>query len=128
LRVFVQDLGICRLILSEIRPDADLYDEHIRALNRRYTNIALDVLRQGIADGELRADTSPQVVRDLIFGGIEHALWRYLSTGVDVDIDELGEQLADALFRGIAAPVDAAVAERLERAVANLERATGLQT
>lgn len=127
LQVYVQDLGMCRLILSEIRPDPALYDRSIRALARRYTNVAIGVLEQGQRDGELRAEVSPLVLRDLLFGSIEHALWRHVNAGRPARIDALGAQLADAILFGIARGVPAArgadVVERLERAVATLERA-----
>lgn len=127
MRVFVQDLGLCRVVLSELRPDPALYGESVLELNRRYTSIALDVIVEGIRAGELRDDVPPAVLRDLLFGGAEHALWRFANTGADVPVDELGEQLATLLLEGALPrrpPVDDAV-DRLERAVAALERRAG---
>ena len=123
LDVYLQDLGMCRLVLSELRPDPALYDDTVRALNRRYTNIALDVIREGIEAGELRRELAAPVLRDLIFGGIEHALWRFVNTGDRAGIDALGEQLADLLLRGAEAEREAPVVTRLERVAASLERA-----
>ena len=67
------------------------------------------------------------MIRDLLYGGIEHAVWRFVFTGVDLDAATVAEQLADALLSGIVerSAEDSNAAEatvvRLERAVARLE-------
>lgn len=123
LETFTSDLGLCRVIIREARPDAALYDEAILDLNRRYTGLALDVLEEGVATGVLRSDIVPSVIRDLIYGGIEHAVWRFLFTDGEVDANELADQLADAILGGIlarpASTEDTVI--RLERAVERLE-------
>lgn len=123
---FTRDLGLCRVIIREARPDVALYDEAILALNRRYTGLALQVLEEGITDGTLRPDLVPSVIRDLLYGGIEHAVWRFVFSDGSLDAGALADQLADALLGGIlATPSDArdpdATVVRLERAVARLE-------
>lgn len=121
---FTSDLGLCRVIIREARPDVALYDEAILKLNRRYTGLALRVLEEGISNGSLREDLVPSVIRDLLYGGIEHAVWRFVFSDGELDAGMLADQLADALLGGITnAPTsetDATVV-RLERAVARLE-------
>ena len=127
LDTFARDLGLCRVIVSEARPDVALYDEAILELNRRYTGLALRVLEEGVRDGTLRPDLVPSVIRDLLYGGIEHAVWRFVFTGAPLDAAAVADQLADALLSGIlvrpAVSPDATEAAviRLERAVARLE-------
>jgi len=127
LDTFARDLGLCRVIVSEARPDVALYDEAILELNRRYTGLALRVLEEGVRDGTLRPDLVPSVIRDLLYGGIEHAVWRFVFTGAPLDAAAVADQLADALLSGIlvrpAVSTDATEAAviRLERAVARLE-------
>ena len=122
--VFVEDLGMCRLVLSEIRPDPALYGDAVEDLNRRYTSLAVEVIEAGMAAGELRADLPPSLLRDLLYGGLEHALWRHVFSGADIDAPALAEALADALLGG-ALPRETAgesTALRIERAVTALER------
>ncbi len=127
LDTFARDLGLCRVIVSEARPDVALYDEAILELNRRYTGLALRVLEEGVSNGTLRPDLVPSVIRDLLYGGIEHAVWRFVFTGAPLDAAAVADQLADALLSGILArpavstDTTEATVIRLERAVARLE-------
>ncbi|MEM9177831.1 MAG: TetR/AcrR family transcriptional regulator [Myxococcota bacterium] len=127
LDTFAGEPGLCRVIVSEARPDVALYDEAVLDLNRRYTGLALAVLEEGVRDGTLRGDVVPSVTRDLLYGGIEHAVWRSVFTGASLDAAGLAEQLSEALLGGILArPTrDDAASEatvlRLERAVERLE-------
>ncbi len=125
LETFTADLDLCRVIIRETRPDVALYDEAILELNRRYTGLGLDVLEQGVASGELRSDLVPSVIRDLIYGGIEHAVWRFLFADDPLELGPLADQLADALLEGIAQspapPAHEETLTRLERALERLE-------
>ncbi len=135
LETFTSDLGLCRVIISEARPDVALYDEAILDLNRRYTGLALAVLEEGVENGTLRSDIVPSVIRDLIYGGIEHAVWRFVFTSRKIDVEMLTNQLSGALLDGILTEPSSGVARsdpgentppqetiaRLERAVERLE-------
>jgi len=127
---FTSDLGLCRVIIREARPDVALYDEAILDLNRRYTGVALGVLEEGVADGTFRPEIVPSVLRDLLYGGIEHALWRFVFAEGELDAGPLADQLADAMLGGIrtqhtservADEPNEDTVTRLERAVARLE-------
>ncbi|MBW2497814.1 MAG: TetR family transcriptional regulator [Deltaproteobacteria bacterium] len=125
LEVFTADPGLCRVIIREARPDVALYDEAVLELNRRYTGLASKVLERGIASGELRDDIVPSVIRDLIYGGIEHAVWRFVFADGRLELGPIADQLADAILGGIlsrqAAESGEDTVRRLEQAVARLE-------
>ena len=71
------------------------------------------------------------MIRDLIYGGIEHAVWRFVFTDGQLEIGLLADQLADAILDGIVGDIRSGVATdsipnqetvvRLERAVTRLE-------
>lgn len=131
LETFTSDLGLCRVIIREARPDIALYDEAILELNRRYTGLALSVLEEGVENGSLRKNIVPSVIRDLIYGGIEHAVWRFVFTDGELEVGILADQLADAILDGIVGGIRSHLAPestpnqetvlRLERAVSRLE-------
>ncbi|HIF92345.1 MAG: TetR/AcrR family transcriptional regulator [Myxococcales bacterium] len=127
LEIFASDFGLCRVILREARPDLTLYDEAILELNRRYTGLALAVLEEGVATSVLRENIVPSVIRDLIYGGIEHAVWRFVFSERELDVGTLSDQLADSILGGIVCPCGNELPEqsetltRLERVADRLE-------
>jgi len=101
---------LCRLMFREVRAQPDYPASSLYALNRRYSSLLLRVIEQGVARGEFRADLPPRLVRDLIYGGIEHHTWRYLSYGQTAarrragrapDIARLADQLTALVFEGL---------------------------
>lgn len=127
LEAFTADRGLCRLVIRELRADPGVHGRAVRELNRRYTAPALDALESGVRDGELRADLVPATIRDLIYGGIEHAVWGYVAGGASLDLPRLADQLTDAVLAGIEArprPTERA-ADRLERILDRLEERVG---
>lgn len=108
LTAFAEDPGYCWLVVSEVRPDKPFYRSAVQKFNRRYTSFALQVLEEGIAQGDLRGDISPLAVRDMIYGGIEHIMWRHLLTESPVDVTREADTLTEMIIRGIAAPAETA--------------------
>ncbi|MBX9589822.1 MAG: TetR/AcrR family transcriptional regulator [Hyphomonadaceae bacterium] len=108
LGVFVRDTGLCRLFISEVRVATDYPGSAIQVLNKRYTAVLLRIVHDGIRNGEVRPDTDPRVVRDLLFGAVEHVAWRHVTTRKAIDCDRLGRQIAGMIVGGIAPPRPAA--------------------
>jgi len=102
LGVFVRDTGLCRLFISEVRVATDYPGSAIQMLNKRYTAVLIRIVRDGIQNGEVRPDTDPRVVRDLLFGAVEHMAWRHVTTRKVLDCDRLGQQIANMIVGGIA--------------------------
>ncbi len=101
LRGFAEEPGICRLIIQDIRPRQDYKDSVVHELNRESTSLLLSVIEDAIAAGEFRSELAPQVVRDLIFGGIEHIAWKTLSGRGPLEIDRLAGDLTDFIVRAM---------------------------
>jgi TetR/AcrR family fatty acid metabolism transcriptional regulator len=103
LGVFVRDTGLCRLFISEVRVATDYPGSAIQTLNKRYTAILIGLVREGIRSGEVRPETDPRVVRDLLFGAVEHMAWRHVTTRQALDCDRLAQQVTAMIVNGIAA-------------------------
>lgn len=116
---------LCRLTFNEFRARRGYHGSPLQALNRQYTALLVDRLQAGMAAGDIRADLPATLLRDLIFGGIEHHVWPYLCGHGALDIDRVTDQLCSLLWQGLP-PADAhdvvqqtrrlsALAERLEQ-------------
>lgn len=123
-----RDPALSRIVFHELRPDPDYRSTHVFELNQAYTHRVIDVVKAGVASGELRADISPTLVRDMIYGCIEHRTWAFLRNEGDFDLDATADGIADVIYRGMtAAPVGTGDAlsgsiNRLEAVAARLER------
>lgn len=102
LATFVADIDLCRLFISEVRTASDYRGSAIQQLNRRYTSVLLKIVDQGIADSEIQGDLDPRLVRDMLFGAIEHSSWRHVRGIRPLDVARLARSMTDILLKGLA--------------------------
>ena len=123
LKVMHDAPAMCRFLLGEVRAGADYRRTSVFELNRRYTQRTLAIIKEGVASGEFRADVPLAVVRDMIYGGVEHHTWSYLRGEGEFSPDRAADAIVAIICRGLAPePADAvaplarldAVADRFE--------------
>jgi TetR/AcrR family fatty acid metabolism transcriptional regulator len=98
---FVSDADLCRLFISEVRTASDYRGSAIQQLNRRYTSVLIKIVDRAIADGEIQADLDPRLVRDMLFGAIEHASWRHVRGGRPLDVPRMSKAMTHILLNGL---------------------------
>lgn len=113
LSIIRHERALSRYILMELRADPSYKSMHVYQLNRRYTSRVISVLKDAVQSGEFRADISLAVIRNMIFGSIEHTTWAYLRGEGDFDVDEAADQIASVIARGLL--IDAAPGTRPAR-------------
>jgi AcrR family transcriptional regulator len=101
LSCFRDDRALCRFFISQVRVAADYPGSLLQDLNRRYTRVLLKVLRQGMAEGAMRSDADPRLVRDMLYGGMEHVAWRSVSGGATLDVALLARQILTIVLKGV---------------------------
>ncbi|MCH7790631.1 MAG: hypothetical protein IH940_14505, partial [Acidobacteria bacterium] len=106
LRAMVEDRLLFRLVIGEARSLDDYYSSAVADLSRTYTALLVNAVSEGVASGEFRDDVDPIVVRDLVYGGIEHLGWATLTGDAVLDTDATTDQLMMVLLSGIEAPSD----------------------
>lgn len=99
---FVADADLCRLFISEVRTASDYQGSPVHELNRRYTSILVRIIEAGVANGEVRGDIDIRLVRDVIFGAIEHRSWAAVN-GRPLDVDATARNLVELLRYGLVA-------------------------
>ena len=103
LNIVSRNRALCGVIIRESRGLDKTLSKGVHSLNRRYTNIVRKVVEQGIENGEIRPETSVALVRNTIFGTIEHYLWDLIAGSTEPDTDSVAEDLTNLIFNGIAA-------------------------
>lgn len=126
LRTVKEQPQLCKLMFREFRGEVDYHGSELHAMNRRYTQFLVDAIQEGMQSGEFRSDIPLSLVRDLVYGGIEHHAWAYLCGRGDLDIDRLTDQVMNLLRRGIETPTTdeslSSQADRLSQIAERLER------
>jgi AcrR family transcriptional regulator len=92
---------LCRLMFREVRSEQDYHGSDLHGMNRRYTQLLTDVIGDGMKAGEFHADLPPALLRDLIYGGIEHHSWNYVCGRGGLDVDAVTGQIMQVLSTGI---------------------------
>lgn len=117
---------LCRLFYSEVRSRPDYIGSELHQLNREATRLLMTEIEQGMAEGLLRHDVSARLLRDVVFGGIEHHVAAFLAGRAELDCDELATSITNLVFDGMRSAArqetTADLAQRLERVATRLER------
>lgn len=96
--------GMCALVLGEGRtlgPDlADLAAVSTEC-KRRYTQPLMDCLARAQAAGEIRQDMPLRLLRDLVYGSMEHVLWDSLNAQRRPAIDATAKQLTTLIWSAL---------------------------
>jgi AcrR family transcriptional regulator len=125
LSVIHKEPALCRFMFTELRADPDYRTTTVFLLNKAYTRRMIEIIDAAMKSGEFRSDISPRMVRDLIFGGVEHHTWSYLRGEGTFSVDGTANSIADMVYRGMAAQADQASIP-LERVVQRLEAVAGI--
>lgn len=125
LQLMHNEPAISRFVMFEMRPSAAYRTTRVFQLNRRFTGEVRAVCEEAIQTGEFRNDVSPALLRDMIFGCIEHQTWAFLHGEGDFKLDELADSVTNVIYRGMAARAPAED-DRVEKVVKRLEKAASL--
>ena len=99
---FLQDnADLCTVILNESRGSQTELLDKVHKLNKRYTNVVVNIVREGKEKGEIADFASPILVRNVVFGAIEHYLWDLVSGTRREDIDDVSDQITQLVYSGI---------------------------
>jgi TetR/AcrR family fatty acid metabolism transcriptional regulator len=100
--VFVSDVDLCRLFISEVRNLDEYLESDAHELNRRYTAVFLRIFSEGVKEGRVSREFDGRLVRDMLFGGIEHVAWRHVSADASLDVDRVVKQVLRLFLSGLA--------------------------
>ena len=92
---------LSRFLLTELRPTTGYRDSPFFELNRRFTGEIRTLCQEAIASGEFHDDVSPSLLRNMIFGCIEHQTWAYMRGEGDFDVERTADSMTTVIFRGM---------------------------
>lgn len=92
LRVYVEEPNLSRLVLHEVRTGPEYFQSVLHDLHVRYTAFLLRTVEDGVAHGELLPDTDVELLRSMVYGGIEHRMWGTLFGRGTVDVEAMADR------------------------------------
>jgi AcrR family transcriptional regulator len=101
IEVFVSDTDLCRLFIAEVRTASDYEGSTIQELNRRYTSVLIRIVKDAVRTAEVKGDVDPKLLRDVVFGAIEHLAWRHVNGKGRLRATPIARELTSMLTSGI---------------------------
>jgi AcrR family transcriptional regulator len=131
LKTIDEDPALAKLVTYEIKADPDYRAMRVFQLNRAYTRRTVEIIEQAIRSGEFVADVPIPIIRDMIYGCIDHHTWSFVRGEGTFDLNTTADYITHLVYRGLAAhppqqqaqaPMLAMIDERLSR----IERKLGV--
>lgn len=124
--------ALCRLVFQVLRVGDGYRLTEVFKLNSAYTRRTIEIIRDGQTRGEFRSDLQPRLVRDTIYGAVEHHTWAYLRGEGDFSPDDAADAITELVYRGLAKPASprrgSAHAVRVAKVTRRLERLAAEKT
>jgi len=120
LRVYTETPGLARLVLHEVRTGPEYASSGLHDMHVRYTDYLRQTLQQAVADGEAPKDVDFEMLRSMVYGGLEHMMWPVLYGNRRVDVEQVADRFTDQVLHGLQGPK--APPSSLEARLARLER------
>ena len=103
LKTIEEDPKLAKLVTYEIKVDPDYRGMRIFQLNRAYTRRTVEIIEQAIRSGEFVADVPIPIIRDMIYGCIDHHTWSYVRGEGTFDLNATADYITHLVYRGLAA-------------------------
>jgi len=96
--------GLCALVLSEGRSSDTGFSALLADLQRRYTAPLMEVLSAAQTAGEIRTDMPLRLMRNMMYGSMEHILWECITNGRVPDLEATSQKVTELLWSAFAPP------------------------
>ena len=102
INVYATDRVFAKILLLDVRSFSDYYTSDPYKLVKKYTEILLEIIQEGIKTQEIRDDIPPVFLRQAILGSIENVCLTRVVFDQKIFPDDLTEKLCEFVFKGIA--------------------------
>ena len=90
-----------KILLLEVRNHLDYYKSETYGVVKQYSDMIMEIVEEGIENGEMRDDIPAKLIRQVVLGSIEHICLTKVVFGREFDADELTDDLCELIFSGI---------------------------
>ncbi|MBI5250121.1 MAG: TetR/AcrR family transcriptional regulator [Desulfomonile tiedjei] len=102
INMYATNRVFAKILVLEVRNYPDYFKSDAYETVKRYAQIVLGIIEEGVRNGEIRQDLSPDSIRQIILGGIEHLCLPSVIFNTEISPEDLTEELCELIFYGIA--------------------------
>lgn len=99
--LYQQDRVFAKILLLEVRNFRGYWESETYQIIRQYGKTLLNLIEEGVDNGEFRGDIYPSSIRQIILGAIEHVCLPAVIFGFDISPDKLTDDICNTIFEGI---------------------------
>jgi AcrR family transcriptional regulator len=96
-----QNRIFAKILLIEVRNFHGYFESETYHLAKEYSHIVLNLIKEGLANGEIRNDVSPWYMMQIILGSVEHLILPSLIFDKQLDVDSATDKLCGILMDGV---------------------------
>jgi AcrR family transcriptional regulator len=101
LKSYANHRVFARMLMLEVRSAQEFFESRAYTMVRKYSAIIMEIIHQGIETNQIKAETDPDVLRQLVIGSIEHACMGALIFDKEIDPIKTAQKLTQIIFKGI---------------------------
>jgi TetR/AcrR family fatty acid metabolism transcriptional regulator len=99
--LYQKDRVFAKILLLEVRNYSGYFESETYQIVREYSKSILNLIKEGVDNGEFRDDISPPHIRQIILGAIEHLCLPAVIFQYDIKPDIMTDSICDVIFEGI---------------------------
>jgi AcrR family transcriptional regulator len=130
LKTIADDPALAKLVTYEIKADPNYRGMRVFQLNRAYTRRTVEIIEQAVRSGEFIADVPIPIIRDMIYGCIDHHTWSFVRGEGTFDLNSTADCITRLIYRGLAAHPEAAARDeslvRIDKRLTQIEARLGV--
>jgi AcrR family transcriptional regulator len=102
IHTYNRDRVFAKILLLEVRSYPLFFESGAYRIIKDYGNMILEIIKEGVYNGEIRKDATPEHIRQVVLGAIEHFCLPNVIFGREFSTDELTDEACRIVFSGIA--------------------------
>lgn len=105
INTFNRDRVYAKILLLEVRSHPLFFESGAYQIIKEYGSMILEVIKEGVYNGEIGTEAAPEHIRQAILGTIEHLCLPLIIFGREFSTDEMTDTACRIIFSGIATKV-----------------------
>ncbi|WP_321494649.1 TetR/AcrR family transcriptional regulator [uncultured Desulfobacter sp.] len=101
LEQYLENRLLSKILLLEVRNSPAFFESGAYKMVTLYARTILEIIKEGIASGEIADRTDPYLLRKVIIGAIEHACLGEVIFDKPLDLEKTAAGISDIIFNGV---------------------------